>query len=47
MPLKTPCRGRTLKRCKQAPRSCKYVKRSSAKSYCRKSRKVARTRRVR
>lgn len=47
MPIRKPCKGRSRKVCKQAPRSCRIVKKSvRAKSYCRTRKSSRRTRRL-
>ncbi len=42
--IKTPCKGRKKKTCKQAPKSCKRTKSNVRKSYCRKSRNTRKNR---
>jgi hypothetical protein len=36
-PIKTPCRGRKLTKCKRAVKSCSYA-RGTQRRYCRKRR---------
>ena len=33
--LKSPCKTRTMRRCKYARKSCKFTKNGTRKSYCR------------
>ena len=34
--LKSPCKKRTYRKCKQAPRSCNYTKHTKRRAHCRK-----------
>ena len=40
--LKTPCKGRTLRKCKYARKSCKITSGTVRRKYCRKSRNTRR-----
>lgn len=39
--LKTPCKGRSLRKCRTAKRSCKMTK-GTKRKYCRKTRNTRR-----
>ena len=41
--FKPPCRGRTRRTCRKAPKSCRYVS-GTRRHYCRKSMKRRRSR---